>query len=286
MDFKKRNEDKGVGCGFVNVDEDYLATYQFELVSGRNFSKKMTSDADGAILNEAALYQMGFQNPEQAVGKMIETTFDYRLKVIGVIKDYHHTSLKKNYEPVVLFFQPGVLNYYSLKIDTHDLKRTIPRIRNLWADIFPGSPFDYFFMDDFFNAQYKTDQYFGKTTILFALLSIIVAALGLYGLSSYNLLQRKKEIGIRKVLGAGIGRILYQLSKEHLKLLLIANLVAIPLAYYISQLWLMNYAFQLQLGWQLFFIPASFVVLIAFITVCFQTIRAATTNPVESLRYE
>ena len=181
---------------------------------------------------------------------------------------------------------PWAGEYYSIKLKTDDLPHTLATLRSSWNEIFPGNPFDHFFLDEFFNAQYKTDLQFGKVFQLFSALAIFIACLGLFGLALFTTTQRTKEIGVRKVLGASISNILILLSKDFLKLVLLSNLVAWPLAYWGIQQWLQNYAFRIGISWWLFILPTLLVLLIALLTISMQTWRAARANPVKALRYE
>ena len=277
---------QSVACGYNSVDEDFIPTYQFELIAGRNFSQEYATDKNAIIINESALRQLGFTSAQEALGANLIRDDHSHFKIIGVMPDYHHTWLKNGFEPIVFCHNRDVLNYCSLKIKTKNLKQSMAQISAKWREIFPGSPFDSFFMDEFFNEQYKKDQQFGKISLLFAALSIIIANLGLFSLTSLNILQRKKEVGIRKVVGAGITNILFLFSKDYLKLLLIANAVALPLSYYFVQSWLANYAFRMNMSWIVLLVPTSMVMLISLGTVTALTIKTALDNPVKSLKYE
>ncbi|MEJ2617555.1 MAG: hypothetical protein P8Z35_21555, partial [Ignavibacteriaceae bacterium] len=167
-----------------------------------------------------------------------------------------------------------------------DLKNTISKIHDTWTEVFPGRPFVYFFMDDYFNKQYQAEMQFRDMAAMFAFLSIIVACLGLFGLSSFTLLKRTKEIGIRKVLGAGIPNILYLLTKDYIYLLVLSIFLAYPAAYAVCRMWLSNYAFRTDLSLSIFILPTLLIMIIALITVSIQAIKAAAANPIKSLRYE
>ena len=166
------------------------------------------------------------------------------------------------------------------------MPKTIATIENIWSKHFPDDPFNYFFLDDFYNQQYKADQRFGKVFTLFAMLAILIACLGLLGLSSYNILQRTKEIGIRKVLGASTQKVVYVLAKDFLILVLIAFVVAVPFTWWIMHNWLHEFAYRINIDWWIFLIAGAIAIAIALITVSFQAIKAAVANPVKSLRTE
>lgn len=176
--------------------------------------------------------------------------------------------------------------YYSLKVNTNDYASTLKQIQAQWERAFPQSPFDYFFLDDYFNNQYQSDQQFARIFSLFAGLAILIACLGLFGLSSYMTLQRTREIGIRKVMGASILNLMALLSQDFLKVIAFASIIILPILYYVLKNWLQNYAYQMEIHWWLLALPVVLVWLMAFITISFQTIKTAFANPVKSLRYE
>src|SRR6185503_12350565 len=185
----------------LGIDYDFIPQFQLKMISGRNFSKDFTTDENAAILNEQAVSALGFKDPGEAVGQKVIRRRD-TLTVIGVVQSFHHQGLQKAIDPQIILLVPDSRDAYSLKLSSADMPKTVATIQNIWTKHFPNDPFTYFFLDDFYNQQYKADQQFGKVFSLFAMLAILIACLGLLGLSSYNILQRTKEIGIRKVLGA------------------------------------------------------------------------------------
>jgi putative ABC transport system permease protein len=206
--------------------------------------------------------------------------------VIGVINNYHQESLKNNLDPVIFTLGTSYNNFYSLKLSTDNLDKTIASIQTKYAQFFPDDPFEYFFLDEFFNQQYREDQQLGQVFALFAGLAIFVACLGLFGLASFTISRRTKEIGVRKVLGAPISTIVYLLSKDFIRLVLLSFIIALPVGYYAIYYWLQNYAFRIGISWELFVLPGMLILLIALLTVSIQTIKAASVNPVKSLRSE
>jgi putative ABC transport system permease protein len=194
--------------------------------------------------------------------------------------------LREAYDPLILRLNPGVVGYSAIKISAGHPTQTIHEVKAAWDKFFPGNTFDYFFLDEHFNEQYKVDQRFGQVFGLFTALAIIVACLGLFGLASYTTLQRTKEIGIRKVLGASAGGILKLLYREFIMLLLVAFVIAIPLAWYATHKWLQGYAFHINMHWTYFVLPFFVIVTIALCAVSFQSLKAALANPVKSLRTE
>ena len=200
--------------------------------------------------------------------------------------NYHQEGLQKPIVPISLILSPGVRNYYSLKINSKDVSKTIDIIHKIWNTHFAAEPFNYFFLDDSFNEQYKADVLFGKVFGLFAMLAIFIACSGLLGLSSYNVIQRAKEIGIRKILGASTNTIVLLLSKDFVKLIFISLLISLPVGWYIMHQWLQDYAYRISISWRVFFIAGLSAVVIALLTISFQAIKAALANPVKSLRNE
>lgn len=269
------------------VDEKFFDQYGMELITGRQFSGDFGTDNNNLILNETALKVFGFESPEAALNEEITNSSEsFTGRVVGVVKDYHQESLKFNFKPIIFYFSRTNWNYYSLKLNTDDLQGTIAKTEKEWKSRFPDVPFSYFFLDEFFNNQYQADLRFGYIFGFFTLLAIIVACLGLFGLSSFSVVRRTKEIGIRKVLGANIGQILQLLSKDYLIMVLVSSAIALPIAYYAMQKWLVNYAYSVDLGWWFFLVPLVLIVVITAITVSFQSIKVALANPVKALRYE
>ena len=269
----------------IGVDYDFVDAFQLEVLEGRNFSQEFTNDESAVLFNESAVELLGFENLKAALEQDIFFWGD-TFKIVGVVKDYHQESLKASFDPLIFRCIPASRSYFSLKVETNNLSETIAHAQAVWDDIFPGNPFEYFFLDDHFNRQYQADLRFGKVFGFFAALAIFVACLGLFGLSSFMVTQRTKEIGVRKVLGASIASILTLLSRDFVKLILVACLIAMPLAYWILQNWLNHYAFHINLGWWLFVLPMVAVLFVALFTVSFQSLKAAMANPVDTLRDE
>ncbi len=269
------------------VDERFFTTYGMETVAGSVFSETF-APIDAVIINEAAAHKLGFAEPEEAIGEEIYIEMDGRDKgrIAGVIKNYHHLSLKSDFQPQILFYRPATWSYFSVRVAGKNVPEEINTIRKEFAAAFPDNPFDYFFLDQFFEAQYQADQRFGDLFEIFTLLSILIACLGLFGLAFHTTVQRTKEIGIRKVLGASVSNILTLLTQDFVKLVIISSLIALPLTYFIIKAWLKNYAFGIDMGWWLFAAPLGGVILIVLLIVCFHSIKTALMNPVESLRSE
>jgi len=269
----------------LGVDYDFIPQFQLKMIAGRNFSKDFLTDEKAAILNEMAVSAFGFNDPRDAVGQKIIRRRD-TLTIIGVVQSFHHQGLQKAIDPQIILLVPDSRDAYSIKLSGADMPNTIATIGNIWAKHFPDDPFNYFFLDDFYHQQYKADQRFGNVFTLFSMLAILIACLGLLGLSSYNILQRTKEIGIRKVLGASAKNVVYILAKEFLILVLIAFVVAVPFTWWMMHNWLQEFAYRINIGWWIFLIAGAIAIAIALITVSFQAIKAAVANPIKSLRTE
>ena len=206
--------------------------------------------------------------------------------IAGVVNDYHQVSLKKPIEPTIFLCSAYDGEYYSIRMNTNHVSQTLKSIESSWTKAFPGNPFEYFFLDDYFNEQYKNERRFGELFTTFAILAIIISCLGLFGLSAFTASQRIKEIGIRKVLGASVVDIATMLSKDFLKLVLISILIASPLTWLIMNTWLRDFAYRINISWWVFVIAGTTALLIALLTVSFQAIKAALTSPVKNLRTE
>ncbi len=274
----------------MGVDPRFINLYQMKLLAGRNFSP-LDYNADFAklhnlIINETALRQLAFASPEDAVGKSI-TAFNRTWDIIGVVADFHQKSLKSGIEPVLLLpTLQGQYSQFSIKIDPQQLTATLDAIKRAYLSYFPGNVFDYYFLDEKFNRQYSNDYLFGKVFGLFAALAILIACLGLSGLSLLTSTQRTKEIGIRKVLGASVTGIVLLLSKDFIKLVLLAIIIASPVTWFIMHLWLQDFAYRVDISWWVFASAGLLSLIIALLVIGFHTIRSAIANPANSLRTE
>ncbi|MEI9919843.1 MAG: ABC transporter permease [Bacteroidota bacterium] len=282
-----RSGKDAVSVEYMAVDAEYVPTMGLEVLYGRNFDIRRTTDMDnGLVLNETAANLMGW-SPESAIGKKIESPSGYPAgEVIGVVKDYHNAGLQQKINPLVMDFNPNSSYMYAIRYKAADTKQLIGTLQDLWKEHFPGYDFNYFFLDDKFNEQYKSEEKLARVFAMFATLTVVIAAIGLLGLVSFMVVARTKEIGVRKVLGAGVFNIVRLLSKEFIILVTIANVVAIPVAWYFANEWLSGFAFRMQISPLLFVWTLAVAVGLTLITVGYQTIRAALVNPVNSLRYE
>jgi putative ABC transport system permease protein len=269
------------------IDYDYLKTIGIELMKGRNFSRDFGSDSSAVIINETTAKILGYSDP---VGKQIYTSVDAQghttaLTIIGVVKNFNFETLHRDIGP--LAFRLDRSTYLlSIKVSTGNINGLVSQIQNKWKAMAPGMPFSYRFLDDSFDEMYRDEQRAGKIGLIFSVLAIFIACLGLFGLATFIAEQRTKEIGVRKVLGASVQGIVKMLSKDFLKLVAIAFIMAAPLAWYLMHRWLQDFAYRIDVGWWVFAVAGLAALLIALITVSFQAIRAAVANPVKSLRAE
>jgi putative ABC transport system permease protein len=275
---------KDVLSEFWSIDEDYMSTMGIRLVDGRNFSKQMATDSAAIIVNEAFVKKFGFKDP---LNKTVYRD-SYGIQpfhIVGVVKDFNFESLKDKISPLALVYAPdnGAIN---VKIHTADLTALMSEIENKWKELSPNQQFTYSFMDQDFDATYRAEQRIGTIFISFSTLAIVIACLGLFGLAAYAAEQRNKEIGIRKVLGANISTIVGMLSMDFIRLVLISILIATPLAWLVMQKWLQDFAYRTTIQWYTLAIAGATAIIIAFITISFQSIKAAIANPVDSLRSE
>ena len=273
----------------TGVDYDYLNLYEVKLLAGRNFTPADHNDdwekLHNTILNRSAVKLLGFSSPEAAIGKAI-LSGEKRWDVIGVVEDYHQKSLRYPLEPIRFMPTYGTRSLISVKMGPTDVSKTIDAIKRTYESFFPGNLFDYTFLNERFNRQYQNEQLFSKAFGIFATLAIIVACLGLFGLAMFSTIQRTKEIGVRKVLGATIPDILVLVSKDFLVLVLIASVIAFPVAWYAMKSWLENFAYRISIRWDVFAVAGLAAFVVALATISFQAVKAAVANPVTSLRTE
>lgn len=273
------------------VDYDFIETYGLNVLEGRGFDKSFTNDVRNVVLNEEAVKQLGFTKNSQAIGKnvLLEGQQEPH-KVIGVVGNYHQQSLNKAYTPIMMIMYNSIgwlsPKYLSVKISGINVASVSGKVNNLWNHFFPNSTFDYFFSDQFYNNQYLLDRKFATIFGLFAVLAIFIACLGLWALALFAGLIRKKEMGVRKALGASNTSLFYSLSKEFLYLTLFSSLLGIPLAFIIMNNWISSYAFRTDMEWWFFILPVLVLIIIATLTVSYQTLKTAHSSAVESLKYE
>ena len=276
-------KDKGYIYYINSFDEDFISTLQMKLLAGSNF-KDGPSAVDQLIINEEAVYSLGFKSADEAIGSKL-SFYDQEKTIIGVLDNFYFRSPKEKHLPMV-FWCDSYADYFSLRIGTERVPEVMAEVKESWRKVFSDIPFDYFFLDEKYNQQYKPDRQFGHVMAVFGALAAFIACLGLFGLSSFTIIQRTKEIGIRKVLGATAAQIAQLLSRDFVKQILIAAIIAFPLAYFAMDKWLSNYATRITMNIWIFLVPLLAVLLIAFLTVGFQTAKAANSNPVNALGSE
>jgi putative ABC transport system permease protein len=282
-----RSEDQELGevMYLVGIDHNFISAFDLKLLAGTNFTPNLKQDQTEIIVNKSAVKRYGYSKPEDIIGRKVFVSED-TMVVKGVIEDFNQLSLKTNITPLAFPFIQHSNDFFSMKLTGDNYQSTIQSIHAIWEEAFPGNPYDYFFLDEHFNKQYKKDLQFSNVFTIFTVFAIFIACLGLYALTAFNTNQRTKEIGIRKVLGASVISIVKLLIKEYLKLVFIAFIIAIPLTIYVMDLWLVNFAYRIHIPGSIFILSGFIVSFIAFFTISFQTIKVANSNPVNALKYE
>jgi putative ABC transport system permease protein len=275
---------------YVAADFDFVPTYGMHILAGRNFSRDYGTDTTSFMLNAAAARALGLQRPELAVGRNFKYG-DAKGRIVGVLDDFHFESLHQQIVPLVLAMTPENTpgfhyNWLSIKIAGNNIPAALDYLEKTWKKYLPQTPFEYTFLDEKFDQLYRSEQRQGTLFTSFACIAIFIACLGLLGLSAFAISQRIKEIGIRKVLGASVGSIVTMLSKDFLKLVGIAAIIAFPIAWYAMYNWLTDFAYRISIQWWIFLAAGILASAVALITIGFQAIRAATAPPVKSLRTE
>jgi len=273
-----------IHANISHVDYDYLRTLGIKILKGRNFSKGFPTDSSGIVINESAVQQLGWTN-DNAVGKTIVRSGQLEFKVIGVVADFNYTSLKQKVAPMMMMLG-GNFGGLIIKIRGSDVKGFLANLKRQWDGFNPAGPLEYNFLDEKFAALYASEQRTKQIFSAFAILAIIIASLGLFGLSAFVIEQRTKEIGIRKVLGASVRQVLLLVSKEFLLLVGVAFIISVPVTWWAMNEWLKDFAYRINIGAGVFVAAGLSALLIAFLTISFQAIRAAIANPVKSLRTE
>lgn len=274
------------GIDMYGIDYDYLPALGFEIIEGRNFSREITSDTSQAVIVTESMADR--MNWDRSIGRKFQfgaNEEDPFLEVVGVIKDYHHRSLYDVIEPV-LFYLNTDNQIVHIKLHNQQLSEGLGDLEKAWKNVFPNRPLDYNFLDQEFEEQYRNDERRGQIFTLFSIITIIIAGLGLLGLASFTTEQRTKEIGIRKVVGANVHEIIFLVSKDFLKLIMISIVLAVPVAYFFMAKWLENFAYQTKISYISFIMASLAAIIIALITISFHTTAAALSNPVDALKEE
>jgi ABC-type antimicrobial peptide transport system permease subunit len=280
-DWEGKDPSQKIMLNISIVDPDYLDTLKLEIIEGRNFSWDLSTDTSHCILNEEAVKQMGLYSP---VGKWLR--HGEKGEIIGVIKNYHFMPFSYEIQPLMLLYNPQNFRYAMIRIGGKNIPQTLGLLEKLWNKFAPEYPFEYHFLNEDFEEIYKRERQMGEVFRYFTFLAVFISCLGLFGLASFMAEQRTKEIGIRKVLGASVSGITILLSKEFTKWVLVANIIAWPVAYFAMNKWLQGYAYRVKFSLLTFVLAGVLALVISILTVSYQAIRAALANPVDSLRYE
>ncbi len=280
-----KEAETGISMEYIYIDYDFLDVFDIPLLAGRNFMEEMGTDTawGGLILNEAGIKSFSFTTPEEAVNNNF---WRRSIPLIGVMKDFHFKGLQNEVDPIYFSFAPRDFKYVTLDVNSNDIRNTVSFVENKWNELFPNEPIEYFFLDKEFNKQYRQETQTAGLFRIFTLLGIFIACLGLFGLSAFIVEQRKKEIGIRKVLGATEKSIIKIISSEFVLLITLSNLIAWPVAYFAIDIWLQNFAYKTPISFDLFLVAGGAAFLLTILTVGTQALKAANLNPVDSIGNE
>jgi len=282
---------KALSMQMLFTDHDFIRTMNMKVVAGRDFSRNFPTDQyAGFVLNEEAVKQLGWTSPAAAIGKTVQWVIPGTViksgRVVGVVRDFNITPLKTAIQPLVMHILPSRYNYLYIRFDQSKNAHALSTIESAFRQSFAKQSFEYNFLDDTLASMYQSEKKLGLIFSYFSFLAIVIACLGVLGLSLYSIQQRIREIGIRKVIGASVSSITGLLLKEFIKPVLMASVIAVPVVWYGMHSWLQEFAYRINIGWEVFLVAAVVAVMIALITVSFQAIKAAIANPVKSLRTE
>src|SRR5690606_22906868 len=264
------------------IDEGYVDTFGLSLTAGRNFNQKEFDNT--CLINQTAAVASGYDVPEHAVGTEIISKENKHFTIVGVIKDYHHESAHRSVDPIIFHHRhPWEYGYYSFRVESRD-GDYLERLGRIWERHYPNDQYIYYFMDSFFEEQYKADELFGALLKIFSAIAIFVACLGLFGMATLAMVKRTKEIAVRKVLGATIPNLLIMLSKTYVRLIIISCAFAFPVAYYLTNKWLEGFVYKITVQWWMIILPGLLVLAATLLAIAGQSVKAALTNPAEKLR--
>nr|WKN39851.1 ABC transporter permease [Tunicatimonas sp. TK19036] len=288
---KRKGSEENKLYEMLRTDYEYLDTYELNILQGRNFSRNFKTDEQTIILNEEAVAALGFTSAEEALQQEVYLeTSSTPFKIIGVAENFHQTSLENPFTPIMIFISPDFrwipYNYLSIKLSGSEVPTTIANIEDRWNRYFPASPMDYYFLDGFFARQYANEEFYEKIFIAASVFAVFISCLGLFGLTYYTVVLKRKEIGVRKVLGASSADLVSLLSRNYVYLLGLALLLATPVSYFILHQWLQNYTFRIELGALVFLLPLLLLLPIVLFTVGSLTFKATRVNPTQALRCE
>ena len=270
------------------VDENFFEAYNLDLIAGRGFSLDRAMDADtNIVLSRKATKLLGYDNPEDAVGKtVVVEEWEWSPNIIGVVEDYHQLSLRENTHPTLYMFTVNLAEYYMIKVKPENTAAALGSIERTWESVFPGNPFSYYYLESFFSEQYASDKVFSRIMLVFATISILISCISLFNISLFALVQRTREIGIRKTLGASRWLIAWIFVRDYLIMIAVGSLIAFPLAYLFGKEWLANFVYSISINAWYFVIAFASILFISLITISFYTLRSTRINPVEALRYQ
>ncbi|WP_188316255.1 ABC transporter permease [Chitinophaga agrisoli] len=266
------------------IDADFIPTMNIKMAAGRNFVAGTPNNRE-LVINEEACKRLGFRSPEEAIGQKLNFWGGYST-VVGVIKNYHQRSLKEALLPMIHFYMNNAAGYFALKIKSTDLPHTLAAVEKKWQAQFKEHPFEYYFLDEMFNQQYQADQRLGEIVNIFSIFTIFITCLGLLGLTAYNVSRRTREIGIRKVLGSSVSGIIHLLARDFIRLVVIAIIIATPIAWWTMDQWLQDFVYRITIPWWVFITAGGSMIFIALCTIGLQSVKAALMDPVKSLRSE
>ena len=272
---------------YLQADQSYLEVMEAKFLAGRNFFDNSIADSNAIIINQAYLDILGWDNPlEKNIYIPGGDDNDYPLKIVGLIENFNYSSLHEEVKPLIVMNDPSRINYLSVKIKPENQKQVLDLIAAKWEEFYPAYPFEYFMQQAKYEEMYTSESNMSRLFVYFSMLAVFIAALGLFGLSSFTAEQRTKEIGIRKVLGSSVSQILRLLSKEFSRLVIIAIVIAVPLSWFGMDKWLQEFAYQTGISWWIFLISGVLAIFISYLTIIFQALKASRSNPVEALKYE
>ncbi|MGE5860234.1 MAG: ABC transporter permease [Ignavibacteria bacterium] len=283
--FNNNQTNEDVLVSMITVDDDFQETFDLKLAEGRFFSKEFPSDTvDAVVINEKFA---GLMREGPKTGRIIKRdSSNYRVRVIGVLKDFHFSPVRFPIEPLMMWYSKFWASYVFVKVDGKNTSETLDYVKQTYAEINPAYPFNYTFLDEEYDRLYKTEERLGKLFNYFAVLAVLISCLGFFGLASFMVEQRRKEIGVRKVLGSSVVQVVVLLSKSFAGLVLISNIITWPFAYFFMKDWLEDFAYRVDMNAFNFIISAAIALLVALIAVSYQAVKAASANPIKSIKYE
>lgn len=282
--YQRKGATSSAVISWLTVDDHYFDLLRMPLAQGRPFNKRTDTYQSSVVLNETAVQAFGFDHAQQAIGGILEVG-GQEIRIVGVVSDFHQEGLQKKIEPTVFRFSANTLNYFVVDIPLND-SHALSQVEEVFVRNFPDSPYEYFFLDEHFNKQYQSEKLLGKIGFSLTIFSLVLAAVGLAGLSLQTISQRSKEIGIRKVMGANVRSLLVLLSKEYFVVLVVSAVISLPVSFVMTESWLNHFAFKADIGVSFFVIPLLVVFVIMSLSIGWQTLKATLVNPVSSLKYE